>query len=154
MEGDLDPVVPPRERLVDRIVDHLVDEMVEPPEPGRADVHARPQPDRLEALEDSDVLCVIGRLGHEKSPANPRIAGTPKYIRPDGRRRRGRVRVRQLLRPLCGGLGRLSPRSAPRPSCAAPPSGRRPLWWSPVRPPAEVPEPVMGRTSLPRPQAF
>ena len=47
------------QRLVDRVVDHLVDEVVQPAGTGRADVHARPAPDRLQALEDGDVLRVV-----------------------------------------------------------------------------------------------
>ena len=75
VEGDLDPVVPAREGLVDRVVDDLVDEVVEAPEARRADVHARAQPDRLEALENGDVFCGVGRFSHEKSPANSAFAG-------------------------------------------------------------------------------
>ena len=51
-----DRVVVARERLVDRVVDDLVDQVVEAADAGRADVHARPQPDRLEAFEHGDVL--------------------------------------------------------------------------------------------------
>ena len=75
VEGDLDPVVPAREGLVDGVVDDLVDEVVEAPEAGRADVHARAQPDGLEALENGDVFCGVGRFSHEKSPANSAFAG-------------------------------------------------------------------------------
>src|SRR6266545_605395 len=64
MEGDLDPVVPAGEGLVDGVVHDLVDEVVEAPETGRADVHARPQPDGLEALENGDVFCCVGRFSH------------------------------------------------------------------------------------------
>ena len=60
VEGDLDAVVAARQRLVDRVVDDLVDEVVEAPLAGRADVHARPEPDGLEPLEDGDVLCGVG----------------------------------------------------------------------------------------------
>ena len=48
------------ERLVDRVVDHLVDEVVQPAGAGRADVHPGPLADRLEALEDGDVLGAVG----------------------------------------------------------------------------------------------
>ena len=47
------------ERLVDGVVDDLVDEVVQAPLAGRADVHARAQADRLEPLEDRDVLGVV-----------------------------------------------------------------------------------------------
>ena len=49
-------LVSARERLVDRVVDDLVDEVVEASRARRADVHARAQADRLEALENGDVL--------------------------------------------------------------------------------------------------
>ena len=47
------------ERLVDGVVDDLVDEVVQAHHAGRADVHARALADRLEALEDGDVLRVV-----------------------------------------------------------------------------------------------
>src|SRR5204862_1096677 len=84
MEGHLDPVVPAREGLVDRVVEDIVDEMVEPAEARRTDVHARPQTDRLEALEHGDVFCCVGRFSHEKSPANYAFAGPRKYIKTTG----------------------------------------------------------------------
>jgi len=48
-----------RERLVDGVVDDLVDEVVKAHHARRADVHAGTLADRLEALEDRDVLCVV-----------------------------------------------------------------------------------------------
>src|SRR5260370_321752 len=75
MERYLDPVVSPGERLVDAVVDHLVHEMVEAARAGRADVHARPQADRLEGLEHGDVLGRIRGLTHGKRPANSLLAG-------------------------------------------------------------------------------
>ena len=59
---DLDRVVVARHRLVDGVVDDLVDEVVEAARAGRADVHPGPEPDRLEAFEDGDVLCGVGRV--------------------------------------------------------------------------------------------
>ena len=47
------------ERLVDGVVDDLVDEVVQAAHAGRADVHAGPLADGLEALEDGDVLRVV-----------------------------------------------------------------------------------------------
>ena len=85
MERDLDAVVAPLERLVDRVVDDLVDEVMEAAEARRADVHARPEPDRLEAFEDRDVPGGVVRFSHEKSPANSAFAGTRKCIRRGGR---------------------------------------------------------------------
>ncbi len=56
------------ERLVDGVVDDLVDEVVQAHDPGRADVHARALADRLEALEDGDVLGVVagGAAAHRR----------------------------------------------------------------------------------------
>ena len=69
MDRDLDRVVEAGHRLVDGVVDDLVDEVVQAARAGRADVHAGPQADRLEALEDGDVLGgvrrVWRRLGHK-----------------------------------------------------------------------------------------
>ena len=56
VDRHLDRVVVARHRLVDGVVDDLVDQVVEAADAGRADVHPRPQPDRLEAFEDGDVL--------------------------------------------------------------------------------------------------
>ncbi len=69
MEAHLDALVSAGEGLVDRVVDDLVDEMVEPAGARRADVHARSQPDRLEALENGDVFGVVTGLCHKKIPA-------------------------------------------------------------------------------------
>ena len=52
-----------RHRLVDRVVDDLPDQVVQPGEAGRADVHARPFADRIEAFEDLDRVGVVGRRG-------------------------------------------------------------------------------------------
>ena len=64
VDGHVDEVVPSGQGLVDRVVDDLVHEMVEPSGTRRADVHPRAQTDRLEALENRDVLCGIGCFGH------------------------------------------------------------------------------------------
>ena len=64
MDDDLGVVVVPTQGFIDSIVDHLEHEMVEPARTGRADVHPRPEPDRLEAFEDGDVFCGVGRFGH------------------------------------------------------------------------------------------
>ena len=85
MEGHLDAVVTALECLVDGVVDELVDEVMEAAEAGRADVHPRPEPDRLEAFEDGDVLCGVVCFGHEKSPANEAFAGKKQCIRSGGR---------------------------------------------------------------------
>jgi hypothetical protein len=58
-ERDLDRRGVARHRLVDGVVDHLVDHVVEPGRTRRADVHARPLPDRLEAFEDLDGLSSV-----------------------------------------------------------------------------------------------
>ena len=45
--------------LVHGVVDHLVDEVVQAQDTGRADVHPGALADRLQALQDRDVLCVV-----------------------------------------------------------------------------------------------
>jgi hypothetical protein len=62
-QGDLYPVAVPGQRLVDGVVDHLGDQVVQAALAGRADVHARPLADRLEALEDLDVAGVVRMVG-------------------------------------------------------------------------------------------
>ena len=103
MEGDLDVVVAAREGLVDRVVDDLVDEVMEAARARRADVHARPQPDGLEALQNGDVFCGVGGFGHQKSPANSLFAGREQCIRNAGRQgvvgRPSRGSRRPLARP-------------------------------------------------------
>ena len=59
LEHDVDPIAVPRHRLVDGVVDHLPDEVVQPGQAGRTDVHAGPLADRVEALEDLDVLGAV-----------------------------------------------------------------------------------------------
>src|SRR5205085_6358225 len=132
MERDLDAVVAAGERLVDRVVDGLVEEVVEAPLAGRADVHARPEPDRLETLQDGDVLGGVSgvgvRFGHEKSPANSAFAGALKYIR-----RSGRSRLERGLRRPPARRARAAPDRRSRPP------RRRPR--APVpRSPSEAPE--------------
>ena len=110
MERDLDAIVAPLERLVDRVVDDLVDEVMEAAEARRADVHARPEPDRLEALEDRDVPGGVVRFSHEKSPANSAFAGKRKCIRRGGRPAPVRAPLLWLSRQIRAGL---DPRSRP-----------------------------------------
>ena len=64
MKGHLDAPGTACQGLVDRVVDHLIDEVVEPPRARRADVHARAQPDRLEAFEHSDVFSGVSSFSH------------------------------------------------------------------------------------------
>ena len=59
VDGDDDGGAVAGEGLVDGVVDDLVDEVVEASGARGADVHAGPFADRLEALEDLDVLGVI-----------------------------------------------------------------------------------------------
>jgi hypothetical protein len=61
---DLDSVCAIGHCLVDRVVDDLEDEVMEAPRAGRADVHARSQADRLEALQNGDVLCGVSGFSH------------------------------------------------------------------------------------------
>ena len=62
VEGDLDVVAVPAQRLVDGVVDDLPQAVHEPAGVGGADVHAGTLADRLEALEDLEVVGgVLGR---------------------------------------------------------------------------------------------
>jgi len=76
VDGDLDPVARPRQGLVHAVVDDLEDEVVQPLGSGPADVHGGPLADRLETLEDLDLIDPVGlgrfvlntvRLGHTPS---------------------------------------------------------------------------------------
>jgi len=60
VERDVDALVAAGEGLVDRVVDDLRDQVVEPARARRADVHARPEADRFEPLQDGDVFCGVG----------------------------------------------------------------------------------------------
>ena len=124
MNGHVDRVSTSSERLVDRVVHHLVDEMMKPSRARRADVHARPQPDGLEALENGDVFGGISSLSHEKSPASEAFPGLHECIRPHGRQRLLRGSPAQLFLPICADLPTRcwQPRRGPRaPDPASPP---------------------------------
>ena len=60
VQDDSNAVAVAGDRLVDGVVDDLVDQVVEAARPGRADVHARSLANRLQALEDGDVLGAVG----------------------------------------------------------------------------------------------
>ena len=68
VDRDVDRVAEAGERLVDRVVHHLVDQVVEPLRSRRADVHGGTLADRLEPLEDLDlvssVLVHVEIVGH------------------------------------------------------------------------------------------
>jgi hypothetical protein len=82
VDGDVDLVAVAGQRLVDRVVHHLVDEMVQAGRAGGADVHGGPLTDRLEALEDLDLVgsVIVGRA-------------VPVAVRPGARRDRSGVRL-------------------------------------------------------------
>ena len=62
MQDDLDVIAVTREGLVDGVVDDLPHAVHEAALVGRADVHARPFADGLEALEDGEMAGhVVGR---------------------------------------------------------------------------------------------
>ena len=96
VDRDRDVVAVAGQRLVDRVVDNLVDEVVQAARPGRADVHARALADRLEALEDGDVLGVVtGRFCWRALRRRLSVANDP----PMTSRRPG-------IRATCGAPGR------------------------------------------------
>src|SRR5437868_13678931 len=110
MQDDLDAVVAAGKRLVDRVVDHLVDEVMEAAGTRRADVHARAQPHRLEALENGDVLGGIGSFSHQKSPAKGPESNLSKSTRRSGRQRRFRGSTHPLSQRFYADFRRLSRR--------------------------------------------
>src|SRR6185436_3831836 len=59
VDGDVDLVAMPGQRLVYRVVDDLIDEVVQARRPGRADVHRRPLADRFEAFEYFDFVGAV-----------------------------------------------------------------------------------------------
>ncbi len=67
-------------RLVDRVVHHLLDQVVEPPLPGRSDVHSRALANCFQTLENGDRARVVVRrrcLGsHARSLPPARSGGT------------------------------------------------------------------------------
>ena len=108
-----------------------------PREPGRADVHARPQPDRLEALEDRDVLRRVGGLSclsHRKKPCKTGVLrpATTVYQRGRSAARPGEARKAALFaqfraRPRARSRRRARPPLAParrlgRSTCGARPA--------------------------------
>ena len=87
VDGDVDLVAEPGQRLVDRVVDDLVDEVMQSGRAGRPDVHGRPLADRLEPLEDLDLVRAVV------------VGGGAVAVR--ARRGAGRG-VRRLSRSSCG----------------------------------------------------
>ena len=63
VEDDLDRVAPAGESLVDAVVDELDHQVVQTAEIGRPDVHTGPAANRLQPLEDLDLVGGIGVFG-------------------------------------------------------------------------------------------
>ena len=59
VDRDVDLIAVAGQRLVYRVVDDLVDEMMQPGCARRPDVHGGPLADRLEALEDLDLVGAV-----------------------------------------------------------------------------------------------
>ena len=86
--------------LVDRVVDDLPHQVVQAADVGRADVHARPASDRIEAFEDLDAVGVVlaagglarvraGAVGAAAARASAGRCGSSsvkRFLRSDGRR--------------------------------------------------------------------
>ena len=68
---DLDVVAVAGQRLIDRIVHDLIDQVVQPALAGRADVHARPFADRLQALQHLDLTAVVLVVGGGVGAGDP-----------------------------------------------------------------------------------
>ena len=93
------------QRLVDRVVDDLVDEVMQPGRAGRTDVHGGPLADRLQPLEDLDLVRrIVGdvrRAAMTVGPAPSRASTSAR--RPVGERLFG-------VGPVCFLSGRYVPR--------------------------------------------
>ena len=63
MDDDLDFVAMPAHGLVDGVVHHLVDQVVQAFRAGIADIHGRPFPHGLQALEDLNLAGAVFRVG-------------------------------------------------------------------------------------------
>src|SRR5271155_3741945 len=78
MDRDRDFRAETGQSLVDGVVDDLVDEVVQAHHAGRADVHARALANRLKALENGDVLCVVARgAARHRRVVDSALAGAP-----------------------------------------------------------------------------
>ena len=63
VQGDDDPVVVPRQELIDGVVDDLPDQVVQAACVRPADVHRGTAADRLQPFQDFDVFRSIARFG-------------------------------------------------------------------------------------------
>src|SRR6478672_4572848 len=110
VDRDLDRLVVAGQGLVDGVVDDLVDEVVKPPRTRRADVHPRPQTDRLETFEHGDVLGRVAglclSLRHtQEMPAKRRFCEALKVYQKEGSER---LFARAKLTAFCTLSRRLS----------------------------------------------
>jgi len=73
MNGDLDPIAHPRQRLVNRVIHYLKYEMVQAALVGAADIHAGASTHGLQALEHLNVVrCIADRpVSHGWLPPSP-----------------------------------------------------------------------------------
>ena len=106
---DVDRVAVAGQRLVDRVVHDLPDQVVQAALAGRADVHAGPLADRLEALQDGDRRGAVVLLA---SALPPSVTFSRQPRRSDARRG-------------LGGRTRRDARTVPEPPDAVERAGRR-----------------------------
>ena len=78
VDGDTDGVAVSPQRFIDGVVDDLIDQVMEPRCTGRPDVHCRARADRLEALQNLDlvgaVVFTVGDAGGWDIALEPGIA--------------------------------------------------------------------------------
>ena len=118
LQRHIDPRCMPRHRLIDRVVDNLVHQMMQPRLTGRADVHPRPPPDRLNAFQNVNVRGVVTALLILAPPRRGSCRGATEGVLSTDvdRRRLGDLAVeRQLrLRGFLLGQGAIPHKSEPR----------------------------------------
>ena len=71
VQSDQDAVRLAGQRLVDRVVDDLPNEVMEAAVVGRPDEHTGAAADRLQALQDLDLVGVVGHVGTQGSCLEP-----------------------------------------------------------------------------------
>jgi hypothetical protein len=62
MDDDVDFGAEPGQSFIDRVVDDFVNEVMQSIDAGRTDIHRRPLPDCLQALENFDMLSTVIRF--------------------------------------------------------------------------------------------
>ena len=126
VQGHVDPAAGARERLVDRIVEDLAEALRQAPAVGRADVHARPLADGVQALQHGQVaggvpVCAMACACRRGSPRG-RADGTAGRGWPRWLARRHRLPRLALLPRPAQGLAAITANGSAQPAarCSSP----------------------------------